>query len=76
MERPLPIPVQELEKRKVFEIARGELLAIKLKEHVFNASQIEFTTQDKKKRALRILDNGTFRHVKHALQVFSPELIL
>jgi hypothetical protein len=71
------VPIQELERRRIFEIEAGQISRIILKDRGnWLVSSMAIFSKSGEKRVIRFGANGSFKHVWLCLQHFRPEVLV
>jgi hypothetical protein len=71
-----PVSVQELERRKIFEIEKMQISRIEMKERSsWFQSSVAIVSKTGEKRVIRFGENGSYKHARHLFEMFAPELL-
>ncbi len=67
------VPIEELEKREVFEMGREEISRIEMKRHRFFASRIVIISKTGKRLSVVFGETESFDYSRRLFQLFVPE---
>lgn len=66
-----PLSIQELEKRKTYEIEKNQISKIEINDRMW---RIVITSKMGDKRTILPAEKGSFNHARRVFEIFSPEL--
>ncbi len=70
-----PVTIQELEKKKVYEIERGQISRIEMMDRgSLLWSKIIIVSKSGERRTTLFGENGSFKHARRLFQMFAPDL--
>ncbi|MDA4128824.1 MAG: hypothetical protein OK422_05180 [Thaumarchaeota archaeon] len=68
------VPIQELERRRIYQVEREQILEVEMRRRTFWSSQIVVRLRGGEKRLILFAEPGSFDRARRAFQMFSPTL--
>jgi hypothetical protein len=68
------VPIQELERRKIYQVEREQISEIEMRRRIFWTSQIVVHLRGGERRRILFAEPGSFDRARRVFQMFSPTL--